>query len=62
MAAAAALLLVINLALHFGQIRHDRLNYSIDAAFPPDKSFVPGEIYATTLAAIVDHELDTGFG
>lgn len=62
LAAAAALLLAINLALHFGQIQHDRLNYSIDAAFPPDRSFVPGEIYATTLAAIVDHELNTGFG
>ncbi len=61
-AIAAALLLVINLALHFGQMRHDRLAYSIDAAFPPDKPFVPGEIYATTLAAIVDQELHTGFG
>lgn len=61
-AIAATLLLAINLALHFGQIRHDRLDYSIEASFPPDKPFAPGEIYATTLAAIVDRELHAGFG
>jgi hypothetical protein len=58
----AALILVINLGLHFGQIHHDRLDYDVDTAFPPDKPFVPGEIYATTLAEIMAHELDTGFG
>src|SRR5579859_5101992 len=59
---AIALLLVINLALHFGQKRHDRLDYNVDEAFPPNKPFIPGEIYATTLAEIVDHELHSGFG
>jgi hypothetical protein len=58
----AALLIVINLALHFGQKHHDRLDYDVNTAFPPDKPFVPGEIYATTLAEIMDHELHTGFG
>src|SRR5690348_17854044 len=57
-----ALLIVINLALHFGQKHHDRLDYEVNTAFPPDKPFVPGEIYATTLAEIMDHELHTGFG
>ncbi len=52
----------INLALHFGQKYHDRLPYDIDKAFPVDRPFVPGEIYATTLAEIVDHELHSGFG
>jgi hypothetical protein len=63
-AAAAAFVLWMGtvLALHFGQIRHDRLNYNIDAQFPPNQPFKPGEIYATTLAAIVNHELTTGFG
>src|SRR5271154_6013101 len=63
-AAGALVLLIIcaNLALHFGQIRHDRLNYSVDSQFPPGQPFVPGEIYATTLAEIMDHELHTGFG
>ncbi len=62
----AAALLVIwvggNLALHFGQKRHDRLDYNIDQLFPLDKPPPPGEIYASTLAAIMDHELHTGFG
>jgi len=62
---AAALLLIWvggNLALHFGQKHHDRLDYNIDQLFPPDKPPPPGEIYASTLAAIMDHELHTGFG
>ena len=62
---AAALLLIWiggNLALHLGQKHHDILNYDIDQVFPPDKPTVPGEIYASTLAAIMDHELHTGFG
>jgi len=59
---ALAALLAINLALHFGQIHHNHLNFDIAAEFPPDKPFVPGEIYAATLAAIMDHELHTGFG
>lgn len=61
-AAAAAILLLIILGLHFGQKSHDRLDYSIDKAFPPDQPFVSGEIYASTLTAIMDHELRTGFG
>jgi hypothetical protein len=63
--AAAAIFLVWlvgNLALHFGQKRHDHLDYDIAQAFPPDKPTVPGEIFASTLAAIMDHELHTGFG
>jgi len=60
--AIAALIITINLALHFGQKHHNRLDYDIEKVFPPDKPFVPGEIYATTLAEIMDHELHTGFG
>jgi hypothetical protein len=54
--------LAIIVALHFGQIHHDHLNFDVDSAFPPNQPFVPGEIYATTLAEIVDHELHSGFG
>jgi hypothetical protein len=54
--------ILINLGLHFGQKHHDRLPFSVEEAFPPGKPFVPGEIYATTLAAIMDHELRDGFG
>jgi hypothetical protein len=57
-----ALIIAINLALHFGQKAHDHLAFSVDQAYPPDKPFVPGEIYASTLAAIMDHELHSGFG
>jgi len=62
--AAAVLLIWIggNLSLHFGQKRHNRLDYDVDQLFLPDKPTVPGEIYASTLAAIMDHELHTGFG
>jgi hypothetical protein len=61
-AAIVLLWLVGNLALHFGQIRHNHLDYDIAQAFPPDKPTVPGEIFASTLAVIMDHELHTGFG
>ncbi|MGH7879821.1 MAG: DUF2333 family protein, partial [Candidatus Binataceae bacterium] len=54
--------LAIIIALHFGQKRHDRLAYSVEQTFPPDKPFVPGEIYATTVAELMDHELHSGFG
>jgi hypothetical protein len=57
-----AIFVLINLGLHFGQKSHDRLNYSVNQAFPPDKPFVAGEIYATTLAAIMENELNRGFG
>lgn len=50
------------LALHFGQIHHDRLPYDLSAQYPPGKAFKPGEVYASMLAAIVDHELHSGFG
>ena len=58
----AVLFVAINLALHFGQKAHDRLDYNIEQAYPAAKPFVPGEIYASTLAAIMDHELRGGFG
>src|SRR5512146_1857246 len=57
-----ATFILIILGLHFGQKSHDRLAYSVSQAFPPDKPFVPGEIYATTLAAIMENELNRGFG
>jgi hypothetical protein len=56
------LFIAINLALHFRQKSHDHLGYDVDQAYPPSKPFVPGEIYASTLAAIMDHELNSGFG
>jgi len=60
--AIASIWLVTVLALHFGQERHDQLSYQVDVVFPPEKPFVPGEIYATTMAELMDHELHSGFG
>jgi len=57
-----AAFVLINLGLHFGQERHDRLDYSVGQAFPPNKPFAPGEIYATTLATIMENELNGFFG
>src|ERR1700728_1058552 len=54
--------IVVVVALHIGQKRHNRLSYSPGNAFPINKPFQPGEIYATTIAEIMDHELHTGFG
>jgi hypothetical protein len=57
--ATAALLLTIGapLVLHFGQKRHDRLPFDVDAQFPIDKPIVGGEVFATTVIAIMEHEL-----
>jgi hypothetical protein len=60
--AFVVVLLAINIGLHFGQKVHDRLDYNVEQAYPANKPFVPGEIYASTLAAIMDHELHGGFG
>jgi hypothetical protein len=50
------------LALHFGQIRHDRLQFDVATAFPADQQAPSGAALATTVAAIMDHELRDGFG
>ena len=60
--AVLALWFAAVLALHFAQKSHDHLDYAVDTAFPPEKAFAPGAIYATTLAELMDHELHSGFG
>lgn len=49
-------------ALHLGQIRHNRLPLDLDRELPPESRPVPGQVLGTTLAAIMDHELKDGFG
>lgn len=65
-AAAAAVvaigLLAVVFILHFGQRRHDRLPFDVEAAYPADKKLVGGEAFASTAAAIMDHELHGGTG
>ena len=59
---AALVWLGLILALHFGQIRHNRLPLDLDQAFPVGSIAPPGAVLATSLAAIMDHELRDGFG
>jgi hypothetical protein len=61
-AVLAALGLSIPLVLHFTQKVHDRLPVEVLAEYPPGRPFVQGEVYASTLAAIMDHELREGTG
>jgi hypothetical protein len=49
-------------ALHFTQIRHDRLPLDLAKAFPVGESPAPGAQLGTTLAALMNHELRSGTG
>lgn len=55
-------LLVTPIGLHFGQTRHNILPFNIETEFPSDRPVVGGEIFASTLAALVEHELDGATG
>ncbi|HJY81565.1 MAG TPA: DUF2333 family protein [Candidatus Binatia bacterium] len=50
------------LGLWIAQGRHDQLPLDLDAQYPAGQQFQPGEIFASTLIAIMDHELHDGFG
>lgn len=54
--------LIASLALWIGQGRHNQLPLDLDAAYPPEQPFQPGEIFASTLIALMNHELNDGFG
>ena len=59
---AILLLLAGPLVLHFTQKRHDRLPFDVGTEFPPDRTIVSGEVFASTLAALMRHELDSPAG
>ena len=46
------------LVLHFGQKRHNVLPFNVVEAFPTDKPIVGGEVFATTVVALMEHELN----
>lgn len=46
------------LVLHFMQQAHNELPLVVEQEFPDDAEMIPGEAFATTLKAIVQHELD----
>src|SRR5262245_53356921 len=52
-----AVVLAVPLVLHVTQKGHDVLPFSIDETYPAAKPVVPGEVFASTLAALVEHEL-----
>ncbi len=51
-----------SLALHFSQKAHNRIHMDLDAEFPQNEEHVPGEIIATVIAKIMEHELESTFG
>ncbi|MCW5891066.1 MAG: DUF2333 family protein [bacterium] len=56
------LILIVPLVLHFTQKRHDVLPMSVTAEYPRERPIVSGEVFGTTVAAIMDHELNGGTG
>jgi hypothetical protein len=60
--ALLALLLITPLWLHFSLKRHAILPADLDERFAPGKPFLPGEVYAATLIALIDRELEPPVG
>jgi len=56
------LLLVTPVVLHVTQKRHDILPFDVRKAYPEDVKLVGGEAFASTLVALIDHELDSRTG
>ncbi|HVM97728.1 MAG TPA: DUF2333 family protein [Candidatus Acidoferrales bacterium] len=44
--------------LHFGQKRHNVLPFDVDKQFPIDSKLVGGEAFASTIKALMEHELN----
>src|SRR5512138_2450992 len=61
-AVLVALLIAGPLLLHFSQRRHNVLNFNIDTVYPPQATIVGGEVIASVLAAIMEHELYSSTG
>jgi hypothetical protein len=59
---AALVLLLTPVLLHFAQKRHDVLPFDVVAAYPADRKMVGGEAFASTLAALIENELDSRTG
>ncbi|MFI5366820.1 MAG: DUF2333 family protein [Candidatus Binatia bacterium] len=57
-----ALCLLGPIVLHVAQKRHDVLPLDIAARFPANQPIVGGEVFATTVIAIMEHELNGGTG
>jgi hypothetical protein len=58
----AALWIIGALVLWIGQGRHNQLEIDLDGKYPSGQTFQPGEIFASTLVIIMEHELHGRFG
>ena len=57
--AVIVLLAVVGpIVLHLGQKHHDVLPFNVETSFPADKPIVGGEVFATTVSALMEHELN----
>lgn len=54
--------LVGGFLLWFTQGRHNRFLFDVDTHYPPGQPFQAGEIFASTVIALMDHELQDGCG
>jgi hypothetical protein len=59
---ALVLVIAAPLALHVSQQRHDRLPFDVNTEFPPERPVPPGTVFASTLIALMDHELTSATG
>lgn len=55
-------ILVAPIGLHLAQTRHNALSFDVEAEFPPELQLVGGEAFASTLAALIEQELDGATG
>lgn len=55
------LLVVVPIVLHVTQIAHNKLA-TVDEVHPAGGSYEPGELFADTIARVVEHELDSRSG
>src|SRR5512143_3444169 len=62
MALVAALGAAVPIVLHVTPRGHDVLPFSVADAYPPGRPIVRGEVFASTLAALVEHELGGATG
>lgn len=58
LAGIVVVLLAVPLALHVAQKRHNRLDFPVEQLFPKEKRIVGGEVLASTIVALLEHELE----
>ena len=57
-----AIMVLTPVWLHYSQKSHNQLPFDVAQQFPEDREFVNGEIFAATLVALVDRELEGPVG